>query len=1071
MKIQIRIARSILGTFPAIVALITFIMGLEGLAGWIFDIPLLRSLLPGAVEMKANTAIGLMLSAGGLFALAIRSSRLDRLARGSGLLVMALGMATLGEYLFGWQLGIDELLFRDTGNAYNLIRGRMSPYSAGIFAMLGTALAIAPWRRFQSLVWLASIAVIAIAVISILGYLWNASELVTDHLLPPVALNTAIAFTLLGVGILRSSWESEQKRLSLTAVETRILAGFISAFVLMACIGGVAYQASAKFGSDEGGFWRNHELVLTLLLVMLVAAVAIFAMLFLGIHQEIKARSKTQQQLADSEENLSVTLDSIGDAVIATDDKGCITRMNAVAEQLTGWSQLKARGRPIAEVFNIINQQTRESAPIPVAATLAEGVIHGLANDTVLIASDGTERPIADSCAPIRNREGVVIGAVLVFRDVMREYETQTALRNSTARIHAVLNTVADGIVTINECGIVETMNPAAELLFGYAATDVIGQNVSMLMPEPDRSLHNGYIERYCATGEARIIGQGREVTGRHRSGSTFPMYLAIGEMKLNGQRYFTGVVHDLTEQKQAEESLQQAKETAEMANRAKDSFLATMSHEIRTPLTGMLGMLEVLSLTPMNHEQEGTLRAAWDSARNLLRIVNDILDWSKIQEGKLDIVPLPTSISKLLQEVINTYAHIASSKGLILKHSIDEKISHAHIVDGLRLSQVLNNFVSNAIKFTPGGNVTVTAELLEKIENHERIRFSVRDTGIGISKDAQFNLFQRYQQGDVDTARMYGGTGLGLAICLSLMELMDGQIELVSEPGNGSTFSIVLIMPVSEAPKGELRLQDLTVMRRAVKPLFDSNEIAPLVLAVDDHPINRDLLLSQLKLLGLRAETAENGEEALVQWQEKRFGLVITDCHMPGMDGYEFSKSVRKIESAKQLQPMPIIAWTANALEDEAQKCYAAGMDALLTKPANLTQLREVLARWLPAPDLRRSGTVQDAEPIDFNDLNKVMPDSSKHKSILRDYYAHLCSDHDKLIQLLERADRSGVAGLAHRMKGSSMMVGARIIAKICAEIEQTARVGDLNSAQTSAMGLQEAIRQLESVCGELPT
>lgn len=224
-------------------------------------------------------------------------------------------------------------------------------------------------------------------------------------------------------------------------------------------------------------------------------------------------------------------------------------------------------------------------------------------------------------------------------------------------------------------------------------------------------------------------------------------------------------VIHDINEMKVKERKLKELKRSAETANQAKDSFLATMSHEIRTPLAGMLGMLELLSMTHLDKEQQSTLDAAWNSGRGLLRIVSDILDWSKIEEGKLELSMRPTSIKRLLQEVVNTYSRAASAKNLVLWQQADDRIGSSHIVDPLRLSQVLNNFVSNAIKFTQGGEVVVRAELIDRTESGERIRFSVSDTGIGIDEKTQGKLFQRYRQGNADTARMYGGTGLGLAM------------------------------------------------------------------------------------------------------------------------------------------------------------------------------------------------------------------------------------------------------------------------------------------------------------------
>ena len=277
---------------------------------------------------------------------------------------------------------------------------------------------------------------------------------------------------------------------------------------------------------------------------------------FSKITRDITGRKIVEDQLRASEENLSVTLNSIGDGVMATDAEGRVTRLNLVAEQLTGWTQAEAVGRPVDDIFHIINQKTRQSAPNPVMAALAQGIIRGLANDTVLIARNGTEYHIADSCASIRNSDGEIIGTVLVFRDVSKEYAARLALQDSTTRIKTILDTVVDGILTINEQGIVGTINPAAEHLFGYTAAEVVGQNVSMLMPEPNNNLHDGYLERYCTTGEAHIIGIGREVVGQRKDGSIFPMELTVSEMWLGDRRYFTGITRDITTRKEAENQL-----------------------------------------------------------------------------------------------------------------------------------------------------------------------------------------------------------------------------------------------------------------------------------------------------------------------------------------------------------------------------------------------------------------------------------------------------------------------------------------------------------------------------------
>jgi two-component system sensor histidine kinase EvgS len=666
---------------------------------------------------------------------------------------------------------------------------------------------------------------------------------------------------------------------------------------------------------------------------------------------------------------------------------------------------------------------------------------------------------------------------VTLFIEIQREMVFKSRMRvqlqETATRIATILDTVADGIITIDDHGVIESFNRAAEQLFGYAATEVIGQNISILMPEPYRGHHDGYIRHYAMTGEKRIIGIGREVLALRKDGSTFEMSLQVGEMLLADQRHYTGIVSDITESKKIENNLVTSKEQAELANRAKDSFLATMSHEIRTPLTGLLGMMELLSMTRLDSEQITTLNAAWNSAKGLLRIVNDILDWSKIEEGKLQLAPQATSIPQLLQDVVNTYARVASAKGLILKQSAAPALSQFHIVDPLRLSQVLNNFVSNAIKFTPSGSIDLRAELLDTVDCGERIRFSVMDTGIGIEEEVQASLFERYRQVGADTARLYGGTGLGLAICRRLTELMDGQVELKSRIGHGSTFNITLILPVCDEPAPELQTRNTEANMTSINFLSEHNGAAPMVLAVDDHPINRNLLASQLKILGLQVETAENGRVALSKWRDGHFALVITDCHMPEMDGYTLAQEIRKVESVQKRARTPIVAWTANALAEESTRCRAAGMDELLIKPANLKQLANLLARCIPhnaaedsdpTPTPRATHIDQAGAPIDYAVLRQIIPDSAAQLDALRSFRSHLRTDHAKLRHILENNDLADLKNMAHRLKGSCLMIGASHLATCFAEMERIADENDLTGMGNAKAALEVAAMRLES-------
>lgn len=663
-----------------------------------------------------------------------------------------------------------------------------------------------------------------------------------------------------------------------------------------------------------------------------------------------------------------------------------------------------------------------------------------------------------------------------VAMENVRVYESlEQRVKQRTAELQSILDNVQIGVV-FAVTGKVVRANPKLAEILGYDSIEALLETpLQSLLNVADRDVSPVDASRArFAKGEV----YGAELRVLRRDGGAFWARLVAKSLDANGlPDGEIWVISDISERKERERKLNELKIAAETANLAKDSFLATMSHEIRTPLTGMLGMLELLSMTELDNEQRSTLDAAWDSGRGLLRIVSDILDWSKIEEGKLELSLRPTSIPQLMQEVVNTYSRVASSKSLLLWQHVDTRLKEAYLVDGLRLSQVLNNFVSNAIKFTREGEIELRAELVSHLDSGDRILFSVKDTGIGIARAVQERLFQRYRQESADTARMYGGTGLGLAICRRLAEMMDGQIELKSEPGMGSTFGIVLTLPISGVPGETLHNSYPEVKQREVRPLFADSRDAPLVLAVDDHPINRELLARQIRLLGLQAETAENGQVALSMWRTGSYAMLITDCHMPEMDGYELSREIRSIEKIESLAHTTIIAWTANALAEEAGHCQDAGMDDLLVKPANLAQLRKTLAKWLSPGEIddgSNAGSPQErdiplAVPIDYSVLELVIADSNAQIQVLRDFRAHILADSAKLFESMRQADRATAESTAHRMLGSCKMVGAKELTAICAAVEMAAHEGDMGGAQTAAELLEEAVRRLEDFLDSL--
>ena len=379
------------------------------------------------------------------------------------------------------------------------------------------------------------------------------------------------------------------------------------------------------------------------------------------------------------------------------------------------------------------------------------------------------------------------------YRDITERHQAEEALQESEARILAVVDSVANGIIVINEEGIVENFKRGAEKIFGYAAEEVIGENVNMLMPQPYHDEHDGYLNNFLKTGQKKIIGIGREVSGLRKDGSSFPMHLSVTEVALTNRTLFTGIVRDITESKQAKEALHQARDAAEDANRAKSELLAKMSHELRTPLNSVIGFANVLAKNKGGHlgEQELVfIERITDNGRHLLDLINDILDLSKVEAGKLELLLSDVALDQLLNDTVDQLGGEVRGKKVKLATEIPKKIKSLQ-ADEAKLKQVLINLLGNALKFTEKGRITIS--ILTNPKTHRPERIEVRDTGIGIPADRLANIFEAFQQAESGTSRQYVGTGLGLAISRSLCDLMGYQLNVSSTVGVGTTFSIIL--------------------------------------------------------------------------------------------------------------------------------------------------------------------------------------------------------------------------------------------------------------------------------------
>ncbi len=799
----------------------------------------------------------------------------------------------------------------------------------------------------------------------------------------------------------------------------------------------------------------------------------------------------------------------------------------------------------------------------------------------------------------------------------LKKYNTE--LINNEIKQRIVIETIADGLMVIDDKGIVESFNPAASLLFGYDEIEVLGKNVKMFIPDDIKAEHDAFIQKFVATGEKNIIGISREVTGLHKNGSTFPLDLSVKEMLIEGDLKFTGVMHDITKQKDFETKMIIAKELAEVGTKVKNDFLATMSHEIRTPMNGVLGMIQILNDTSLSNEQRECVDVINNSGQALLEIINDILDFSKIEAGQLKIVPIEFNLEQAIFDVIQLLARNVQRKNIHFIFNYSVECPKYVLGDPNRIRQVIMNLVGNAVKFTEQGHICILVKQIRKINSKCTLHIEVQDTGVGISKNALPHLFESFTQADTTTTRQYGGTGLGLAISKQLVKLMGGNIDVTSQPDIGSTFWVtltltdhdsddifddeliedkkVLIVDNYEFSRKQLETQlsgfgvnvnsvatwqlalevllqhgdfDAVILDHTIddnstltlinqirnqsnlsklgiillssqlrigdtekyrvagvnayfnKPIMNSilikallevttnvnneqdslitlnslkieqyntavnyDKIVASALVVEDNDVNSQVIKALLNKFGVRCELAFDGKQAITAWKENSYDLILMDCQMPIMDGYQATAEIRKSEQQQNKKAITIIALTANVMQGDEEKCLASGMDDFLAKPVETSALESMLKKWLfikhkPLPiiidPIKATETIEN-KTQDIIDLEKIqqlqelMGDAMSE--LVTSFVTSSANTLKKLQDAKQAMDSIEVRQLAHSLKGTSGNVGAMQLMDLSGKIEQLAKHEQLDEADKiideMLMSFAETKKQLQSVIARL--
>jgi len=670
-------------------------------------------------------------------------------------------------------------------------------------------------------------------------------------------------------------------------------------------------------------------------------------------------------------------------------------------------------------------------------------------------------------------------GFVTTYADISERKKAEAEIQRSTGLLQSVLDAASEvSVISMDMNARVTLFNKGAERMFGFNASEVVGQHTllrffdaAQLEARGDAmSTQLGHrVADLDVLIDESVLGKRVEWNYVHRDGHQFSAALVVTAMTDNtGKRIgYLAVSHDITQEKDNEQALLMAVELAEQAALSKGQFLANMSHEIRTPMNAVLGMLKLLQNTTLDERQLDYTTKTESAARSLLGLLNDILDYSKAEAGKMQLDPHPFSVKDLLRDLSVILSANIDARNINLVFDVDARLPAMLVGDTLRLQQVLINLGGNAIKFTEQGEVVISLQQLTQTTTEVQLRISVKDSGIGIDPANQQHIFSGFSQAEASTTRRFGGSGLGLSICRRLVELMGGELKLESALGRGSRFYFDVTLPIaSDTPMASAKantppaepasVPSATAAPAAIgkrRPGRKSLELQnarpqPLagmrLLVVEDNTINQQVAKELLSAEGALITLAGNGQLGIdaIASASPPFDAVLMDLQMPVMDGFAAARAIR---TELGLLDLPIIAVTANAMASDRDACIAAGMDDHIGKPFDLPKLVAMLQRYagrvgLPATPVAPSTATSDTPTHDLaGALERLGGNTALYQQILEAFLVEIAAAPPQLDALMKAQDYAGAGRLLHTIKGLSLTVGAQHLSQVCRTAEQT--------------------------------